>query len=309
MQLNVPPTKPEPVDDAASSFFSEMYGHVEKTGKVSFVVLALLFALGLLVTNTYLLQFGLSEFGLLRARFVLTGVLASFPTVVNVGCLALAYVVTRDVNARFANKSRHVKDGADLVILLAIGALLPIVVLGVVFRKAEFTDSQIFDALLLWSIGFLPILPFSLVAADRMIRAYRHRHTGLFELETELLAPPRSSRFKLPLMISIVLSAIGLLISGLLYVELFVRHVYPNVPEQFGGGQPHQVQLLFRPDSVEDVARMHIPIEPGATLSEPVTLLWHGNSGLMVRVMYEGEDYVILLDGSQVTAIILEVDD
>lgn len=308
MQLNVPPTNPKQVDDATSGLFSEMFGHVEKTGKISFVVLALLFALGLLVTNTYLLQFGLSEFGLLRARFVLTGVLASFPTAMNVGCLALAYVVTRDVNARFTDRSRRFKDIADTGILLVVGVILPIVVLGVVFRKAEFTDSQVFDALLLWSIGFLPILPFSLVAADRMIRAYQQRRSSLFQLETELLTPPRSSSFKLPLMVSIVLSAIGLLVSGLLYVELFVRHVYPNVPEQFGGGQPHQVQLLFRPDSVADVARMHIPIEAGATLSEPVTLLWHGNSGLMVRVPYEGEDYVILLDGSQVTAIILEVD-
>ena len=217
-------------------------------------------------------------------------------------------MVPRDVTAGLTGGSRRFKDITAAGILVVVGMILPIVILGVVFRKAEFTDSQAFDALLLWSIGFLPILPFSLVAADRMIRAYQQRRTSLFQLETELLSPSSSFSFKLPLMVSIVLASIGLLISGLIYVELFVRHVYPNIPEQFGGGQPHQGQLLFRPDSVDAVERMHIPIAPGATLSEPVTLLWHGNSGLMVRVTYEGEDYVILLDGSLVTAIILEVD-
>ena len=45
---------------------------------------------------------------------------------------------------------------------------------------------------------------------------------------------------------------------------------------------------------------------PGSTLSEPLTMLWHGDTGLLVRVAYEGEDDLILFDGSQVTAIILE---
>jgi hypothetical protein len=38
-------------------------------------------------------------------------------------------------------------------------------------------------------------------------------------------------------------------------------------------------------------------------LSEPLTMLWHGDTGLLVRVAYEGEDDLILFAVSQVSAV------
>src|SRR6478752_1041652 len=142
--------------------------HIEKVGKASFVIVAGFFALGLIVTNTYLLQYGLSEFGLLRARFVLTGMLASFPAVLNLACLAFAYIVTKEITGQFgAHGSKRYVVTVAIIIWLVVGVLLPIVILGIALEAADFTDSDILDALLLWTIGFLPLLPFTLIALDR----------------------------------------------------------------------------------------------------------------------------------------------
>ena len=66
MQTSVPPATPDCADQGGAARFLNTPAHLERVGKAGIVVLASLFALGLLVTNTYLLQFGLSEFGLLR---------------------------------------------------------------------------------------------------------------------------------------------------------------------------------------------------------------------------------------------------
>ena len=73
MLKSKPPSATDQIDSGQFSLLFDTHTHLEKVGKASVVVLASLFALGLLVTNVYLLQFGLSEFSLLRARFVLTG--------------------------------------------------------------------------------------------------------------------------------------------------------------------------------------------------------------------------------------------
>lgn len=308
MLKSKPPSATNQIDSGQFSLLFDTHTHLEKVGKASVVVLASLFALGLLVTNVYLLQFGLSEFSLLRARFVLTGLLASFPTIANVSCLAFAYILTREIGWKFEDKSARVVRAASFATMLTIGVVLPIVILGVLFRRAHFTDSQVMDALLIWAIGFLPILPFLVIVVDRMIELFRRNDADWFRIEDQPVERPTSSQRQLPRMFTIPLVVIGLLLLGYIYVDLFVRYIYPNVPEQFGGGMPYEVQLLFRADSVDAVEKMHISMVPGSTLSEPLTMLWHGDTGLLVRVTYEGEDDLILFDGSQVSAIVLEND-
>jgi hypothetical protein len=308
MLKSKPPAATDQIDRGQFALLFDTNAHLEKIGKASVVVLASLFALGLLVTNVYLLQYGLSEFSLLRARFVLTGLLASFPTITNVSCMAFAYILTREIGWKLEGKSPRVVGAASFATMLTVGVVLPIVILGVLFREAHFTDSQVMDALLIWAIGFLPILPFLVIVVDRMIDLFRSHDADWFRIEDQPLERPTTSQHQLPRTFTVPLVVIGLLILGYAYVDLFVSHIYPNIPEQFGGGMPYEVQLLFRPDSVEAVEKMHISMVPGSTLSEPLIMLWHGDTGLLVRVTYEGEDDLILFDGSQVTAIILEND-
>jgi hypothetical protein len=304
MQTSVPPATPDRADQGGAARFLNTPAHLERVGKAGIVVLASLFALGLLVTNTYLLQFGLSEFGLLRARFVLTGLLTMFPTMLNLGCLALAYWIITEFSGQFRHLPARLALACNALIVVVIGFALPVAIFGFVFIEIEIHENQLAEALLVWVISFLPILPFLLVIVERTVKSIHHRRsdTGMMDMEEAARTTPAPRN--LPVMLALPMTILAFLVVGGFYVELFARHIYPNVPEQFGGGRPYEVQLLFRGDSTDAVARMHIPVMAGSTLSEPLTLLWHSDSGLMVEVPFENEDYVILIDGSLVTAII-----
>lgn len=39
------------------------------------------------------------------------------------------------------------------------------------------------------------------------------------------------------------------------YIVLFTQNIYPRVPEEFGGGAPIQVQLLFAKDQSEQIVK------------------------------------------------------
>jgi len=193
-----PSAATDQIDREQFGLLLDAHSHLEKVGKASVVVLASLFALGLLVTNVYLLQFGLSEFSLLRARFVLTGLLASFPTITNVSCLAFASIVTREIGWKFEGKSARFVRAASFATMFIVGVVLPIVILGVLFRQAHFTDSQVMDALLIWAIGFLPILPFLVIVVDRMIELFRRNDADWFRIEDHPIERPTSSSRQLP---------------------------------------------------------------------------------------------------------------
>src|SRR6478735_2429227 len=153
MLKSKPPSATNQIDSGQFSLLFDTHTHLEKVGKASVVVLASLFALGLLVTNVYLLQFGLSEFSLLRARFVLTGLLASFPTIANVSCLAFAYILTREIGWKFEVKSARFVRAASFATMFIVGVVLPIVILGVLSRQAQLTDSQVTSVIFIWSVG------------------------------------------------------------------------------------------------------------------------------------------------------------
>src|SRR5215204_3813447 len=146
MQTSAPPATPDRADRDGAARFLDTPAHIEQIGKAAIVVLASLFALGMLVTNTYLLQFGLSEFGLLRARFVLTGLLTTFPTMVNLGCLALAYWIITGFSGQFRHLPARLAHICNALIMVVIGFALPVAIFGFVF--IEIDENQLAEALL-----------------------------------------------------------------------------------------------------------------------------------------------------------------
>src|SRR5215218_6646131 len=230
MQTSVPPATPDRADQGGAARLINTPAHLERVGKAGIVVLASLFALGMLVTNTYLLQLGLSEFGLLRARFVLTGLLTTFPTMVNLGCLALAYWIITEFSEQFRHLSARLAHLCNAVIMVVIGFALPVAIFGFVFIEIDINEIQLAEALLVWAIGFLPILPFLLVIVERMVKSIHHRRSvpGVMDMEEAARTSPTPR--KLPVMLGLPLTIIAFLVVGGFYVELFARHIYPNVP-------------------------------------------------------------------------------
>jgi hypothetical protein len=83
------------------------------------------------------------------------------------------------------------------------------------------------------------------------------------------------------------LSAIVAVGAVLLYASLYSRHIYPILPEQFGGGKPKQARLLFSDTGATEAQQLGIPIQAGRQLSRPVTLLFTGVSFYALRIAVE----------------------
>ena len=80
---HTPTPTPEPIhrhDDAprarAVDRFPLELGDLEKFVRALAIAAAIFYVLGLLIVNMYLFQIGVSDFSLLRTRFILTGIAA-----------------------------------------------------------------------------------------------------------------------------------------------------------------------------------------------------------------------------------------
>jgi len=84
-----------------------------------------------------------------------------------------------------------------------------------------------------------------------------------------------------------VISTIVAVGVALLYASFYSRHVYPVLPEQFGGGKPKQARLLFSEAGAAEAQELGIPLQAGRQLSRPVTLLFTGDSFYALRIAEE----------------------
>jgi hypothetical protein len=61
------------------------------------------------------------------------------------------------------------------------------------------------------------------------------------------------------------------------FTALYSQEVYPELPDQFGGGHPKQVRLLFSKDGAVGAQQIGVPLQPGSNLSRPLKLILDGD--------------------------------
>ena len=70
----------------------------------------------------------------------------------------------------------------------------------------------------------------------------------------------------------------------LAYIGLFGQHFYPTLPEQVGGGRPHEAQILGSGDAVPAVRELGLDVTEETPLSPPLELLWEGEESYVIRL-------------------------
>jgi hypothetical protein len=138
-------------------------------------------------------------------------------------------------------------------------------------EASGFTDleAQIFVALLLYAIGWFSA--WCLRGAIRITRRVRdnpRRHEM-----------PRFNTTFMVIAFALVAT------TALLYSVLFMLYVYPTIPEQFGGGRPQRVSVLFASDASQDPGEIGLPLEPQKQrLSVPLELVHETDSLYVIRL-------------------------
>ena len=279
--------------------------HYEQIARTLVIGIAVAYAVGLVVVNAYLAQYGIAEWGLLRSRFVLTGILAVVPIVVAFSLVrAASQVVIRwmplqqDANwGEFLGRS---------IVVLAIVVLVPGVLYVTLLGNMGVTTSLIQTAF--WMALAPGVLAWSMYLGRSIHISEPPTHSST--TSSVGTHPKYSKSSKIVMMIgeaftNTTILSLFAVIWCLGYANVFVNRSYANIPEQFGGGKPRPIEMLFDTSHRQKFAHLELPVQFGTSLTETVELIWQGDQGYLIRYEVEGELKVVLIDRDLVDAIIL----
>lgn len=293
---------PAPVTAAPPAPRAGVVESLERLAKAAAVLLGVLYVLGLLISNAQLLRVGISDFSLLQAKSIATGLLF----VLYLGCLALllvpptlAFALDRHwPDARRTHPVRAMVYFVGLTLLFEAmlaalvstmyGALLP---WGLSFESPPMSWSPLqnlrhaiarlpplwrgIDELLLhqWVVFGIVVLWLPVyVGVDAALVWARQHWDDDAAAPAEPTQGPHTGR-----LLAIYVAAMLLFASPYLVVG-YSRDVYPNLVQSMGGGQPDVVQIqpvgerLTTFGGVDTCCYAQRP-EP-VVMSEPL-VVWH----------------------------------
>jgi len=242
---------------------------LERLAKVGASVLAACYVVGLLVVNTYLYQFGFSDFTLLRPKAVFTGAWVLLLIVV----VGLPTVATfSSINMSDRDNSRWFRGNHEAVKRMSAAVLGPILLLSIVhFAWGEYLGVGYMGRLLLsfmsagveyvYAVVLVGILKFAFDTAPRLNETKTRRLTSTAHMLFWLAAG--TGMFAV-------------------FIIVFATDLYAGIPDQFGGGRPRMVRLLLSAE--------------GASLARELGLetLLCTRQTERVEMVYASEPYIVI---------------
>jgi hypothetical protein len=289
------------------------------------------YILGLLVVNVYLFRIGVSEFALFRTRFILTGAAALIPLLASLTSSVLfRYVYSLGEPQAADWQSRA---GAWLRWSLIGAPIAGLVLMVFVLSGGSGTSTEPFwtvaGLVMTWTVGVALVGLISGVISNRTLGQFTPPQPLLFTgfrrqsdpgagdtpsggpAVTEKLIQQQWASLRATSARQAFLSMLAVfqlaLIFGLAaaYVYGFAYTLFPQLPEQFGGGRPNQVQLLFRQEAVDDAQALGLGLSSGGRLSRPLSILWDGETVYVIRPPAPATGPVIRLDKTLVSAVVV----
>jgi hypothetical protein len=243
------------------------------------IVGALFYVLGFLTTNAYLYKLGVSDFSLLRTRFILTGVLTLAPVV-----LALIGGIYAALDATLHGSHTGLTSRAYLWILADIA--LPFALYFTLFSVVAENDvgASARDAALLSAV--CAVLVLALLVSLALYRKSERRPLSHLAYRGKPVSYDRfTERFGVPSgVVETTIFAVAGVVLFLAYIGLFGQYFYPTLPEQLGGGRPRMAQILVTGEAVPAVRELGLDVTEDAPLSPPVQLLWEGEESYVIRL-------------------------
>lgn len=263
------------IDSRRQPTFIEIAPSIESVGKTIVVVVAVLYGVGLFVSNTYLLSYGITDFGLLKPRFVFTGLLFSLSYSLLVGPIVFLIRTPwrrlgdgresgRDVTQVKHEANSHRRRGqinlAWLLAILLIGLISAssATVLWFGSETAKFNGTQSHFTNVLVSIH--PWLTFAATIFMSLMAYAKWRVKFVARLQVR-----RAS-----------VATVALVIMVLIHVVVFTRLLYPYIPTQLGGGRTQPIDLYL-----ESSSNSSLPTQTDGGIR--VELIWQNESLYLIR--------------------------
>lgn len=238
----------------------------------------LLYVMGLLAVNGYLFQLNVTDFSLVRARFIYTGALLAVFSVLPYVLALLILNQTRHLwDEAFPKQALSHKDKLLRVeswrIVVSTGMIAFMLILLFCWAISIFSGEKGVKGIVTVAPPTVGILASSI-------------GLGVFFQTTfvEGLRREKGSRDAVRQIGLYGLTALTIIAGIGIYTGIFMGVMYPRIPEQFGGGQPTAIQLLVKHEVADGVRATGVPIPQSGDLSSTVELLYNGSDSYVLRV-------------------------
>jgi hypothetical protein len=221
-----------------------------------------------------------SDFSLLRTRFILTGVLTLAPI-----ALALIGGIYAALDATIYGSHSGLTTRAYLWMLgdIALPFALYFTLFSVVAENDVVTSAR--DAALFSGVC-KAVIVLALLMSLALYRKSERRPLSHLAYRGKPVTYDRfTERFGVPNgVVETMVFAVAGVVLFLAYIGLFGQYFYPTLPEQLGGGRPRMAQILVAGDAVPAVRELGLDVTEDAPLSPPVQLLWEGEESYVIRL-------------------------
>jgi hypothetical protein len=271
--VDIEPTEEKPAPSPGLNLLHRL--DIEGLARLLGACAIALYVIGFIAVNGYLFQLDVTDFGLVRARFVYTGALLATSGILPYVVLRTSFVEYSHLpdGARNVYKLR-VTDRARLIaILLAIPAIL--IVGLIVINDYSGPKGWLKAAIVVLPVYILGLV-FCYIVEIRFLAALKRIEKRDAQRETQRVAR---------LLREVHLSRVAFLAlyCFAVYIGVFMALSYPEVPEQFGGGRPSDVRLLIKTDSISGAAELGIPMSQSG-LSCKVALVYEGSDAYVIEL-------------------------
>ncbi len=258
------------------------------------------YVLGLLIVNMYLFKIGVSDFSVLRPRFVLTGFLATIPLllianmVVAIIIAVLGFVDFLRTNGARTDKRISTVFWLNTIVIASFFMVIVAVIWGWVTVSEIAFRSDLFEAFdprnvesLFWVLFLTPII----VTIVRINQDITENISTYHRIKLHLFG-----------------NSFGLLLAfgfvGFVYIDFFSSTYYPIIPEQFGGGRPKEVIIVLSPESNVLGATLGFGETTNGSMSQHVDFLWETEEMYVVRDRTVPDAPAVQIDRDAVSAIV-----
>lgn len=260
-------------------WFSRLPALAETAARTAGALGLFAYAIGLVTVNAYLLSLGVSDFSLLRPRFVYAGILVLLSLGITWAFLMLAlYTVGESLKNLWTHRPA-LWWGRFVGVLgwgLVLGGFTPLAIFVIAMRVGpSWRDAG--PALALWVAG--SVLGLVMTGAAE----------GIIGSKARLRELPVTMVF----------------LAGYVFIFLllFARLIYPAVPEQFGGGRSKPGRLMADPTTVSGLAEIGVSFPGHGSISACIEILFDTAEAYVVR---SAKGDVVLVGKSVVKAVLID---
>lgn len=240
--------------------------------KIFAVLAAFCYLIGLLTVNDYLYGLGISDFSSLKPRLIYTGALVLFSII---SSLTFSIIVLME---KFNYKLESFKDikfdrinlrfFGQILVSSIVGSLISAVVylaiFGFLYLFEPFEESFISiifnHVIVVWFLSFIMCIYLGIILFSN--------------------ASVRNNQVRFSILLFL---GFFFIIGFSYYLTAFGYHVYPLIPEQFGGGKPKEVELFLKQEAIKDMKEMGIETQASAD-TQKITILFEGDKNYILKI-------------------------